>query len=533
MKNEKTRARILVVDDDRIILDSLGEFLRLEGYDVSAAVSFKEAMHLVDVDRVDLVISDVNMPGGNGFELLHVVRKRFPEVVTIMMTGYGTIESAVEAIKMGAFDYLTKPIIDEELKVCVERAIAQQAILRENRALRERLDQRCGFEAVIGQDHRMLKVLDLVEAVADSKVTVLVQGASGTGKSLIAEVIHQRGERRDKPFVEVSCGAIPETLLESELFGHARGAFTGAVANKPGKFKAASGGTIFLDEVGMASPGLQVKLLRFLQSHQFEPVGSNQTETVDVRVILATNVDLEAEVAAGRFREDLFYRINVVAIDMPPLCERLGDVPLLAQRFLERFTAESRREILGFDDEAMQALQRYHWPGNVRELENAVERAVVLCKGHYLGVGDLPPKLRDWSQEAVLTGHYTPMPLKEALEGPEKRIIEAALRANGWNRQVTARQLGINRTTLYKKMKRFGLDPDRGGREPTDAGHQTASPVPPASSEPVLPPGASRCDPPEAKPAQFDPLQAPGVPRVVSAGASADPFPDSRTFDAE
>lgn len=449
---------ILVVDDDRIILDSLAEFLRVEGYGTETAASFKSALQVMERQPVDLIISDLNMPGGNGFELLHVVRKRYPETVLIMMTGYGTIESAVEAIKMGAFDYLTKPIIDDELKVCVERALNQRMILRENRVLKERLDQRYGLEAVVGQDYRMLKVLDLVETVADSNVTVLVRGPSGTGKSLIATVIHQRSERRNKPFVEVGCGAIPETLLESELFGHVRGAFTGAVVDKPGKFKAADGGTVFLDEVSAASPALQVKLLRFMQSHQFEPVGSNKTETVDVRVILASNVDLEAEVAAGRFREDLFYRVNVITIEIPPLCERVSDIPLLAANFLDHFKAEMKREILDFDEEVMHVLQCYHWPGNVRELQNTVERAVVLCKERYITTRSLPSKLAqsvETSKEAE-TLHHTS--LKEALEEPEKRIIEAALRANGWNRQLTAQQLDINRTTLYKKMKRYDLE---------------------------------------------------------------------------
>jgi DNA-binding NtrC family response regulator len=436
----------------------LGEFLRIEGYAVEPASSIKDALRVMADQSVDLVVSDVNLPGGSGFELLHVIRRRYPQTVAIMMTGYGTIESAVEAIKMGAYDYLTKPIIDDELRVCVERALNQQAILRENQVLKERLGQRYGLDAVVGQDFRMVKVFDLVEAVADSKVTVLLQGPSGTGKSLIAKVIHQQSERRDRPFVEVSCGAIPETLLESELFGHARGAFTGAVANKAGKFKAAAGGTIFLDEVSAASPALQVKLLRFLQSHEFEPVGSNRTETVDVRVLLASNLDLEEEVKAGRFREDLFYRINVVTIEMPSLADRLGDIALLAKSFLDQYNAEMGREILGYDDEALNALQAHHWPGNVRELENAVERAVVLCKGRYITAADLPPRVTESADPVEPPMIWRPMPLRQALEAPEKRIIEAALRANGWNRQLTAQQLGINRTTLYKKMKRYGLE---------------------------------------------------------------------------
>ncbi len=462
-----TKARVLIVDDDRIILDSLGEFLRFEGYAVMTARSFTEAMRTVDQDTVELIICDVNMPGGNGFELLHAVRKRAPETAIIMMTGYGTIESAVEAIKMGAYDYLTKPIIDDELKLCTERALAQQAIVRENRVLKERLLRRDGIANIIGQDYRMRKVFDLVESVASSDVTVLIHGASGTGKSLLARAIHQESDRQSGPFVEISCGAIPETLLESELFGHARGAFTGAVKNKPGKFKAADHGTIFLDEIAAASPALQVKLLRALQSHEFEPLGSNKTEVVDVRVILATNVDLAAEVREGRFREDLYYRVHVVSIEMPTLAQRVGDIPLLAKSFLERFQEETERAVTGpmdFDRESLEALQRYHWPGNVRELENAVLRAVVLCKGRTITTEHLPPTiieavadLLDTVCQAETGLNCEPKPLREALEAPEKRIIESALRANGGNRQLTAQQLCINRTTLYKKMKRYGL----------------------------------------------------------------------------
>ena len=452
--------RVLVVDDDRIILESLCEFLRLEHYEVETAAAFAPALQILERGGVDLILCDVNMPGGNGFELLSCVRKRFPEIVVVMMTGYGTIESAVEAIKMGAYDYLTKPIIDDELKVCIERAVAQQALLRENRILRDTLDLRFGLENVVGHDYRMLKMFDLVESVAPSRVTVLVQGASGTGKSLIAKVIHQRSGRGDKPFVEVSCGALPETLLESELFGHVRGAFTGATANKPGKFKAAHGGTLFLDEISAASPALQLKLLRVLQTHQFEPVGSNKTETVDVRVLLACNTNLEAEVKAGRFREDLYYRINVVTVEMPTLADRVGDIPLLARHFLNRFSAEMNRLITDFEPSAMQVLMSHSWPGNVRELENVIERGVVLCKGHQIAIEDLPPKLLTTASTRPEPSpvNYNPLPLSEALKEPEKRILEAALRANGWNRNLTARQLVINRTTLYKKMKRYGLD---------------------------------------------------------------------------
>jgi DNA-binding NtrC family response regulator len=449
---------VLIVDDNRISLDALGSSLGRRGFRVTAAESFVDAIRLMDRERIDIVVADAGIPGGNGFELLHVVRRRWPDVVFIMMTAYGTIEGAVEAIKMGAFDYLTKPLDEEELKVCIERAEAQRRIIRENRMLKDALETRFGLQSVVGQDYRMIKLFDLVESVAPSNVTVLLQGASGTGKSMIARVVHQLSDRNSKPFVEVSCGAIPETLLESELFGHVRGAFTGAIANKPGKFKAAHGGTIFLDEISSASPGLQVKLLRVLQTQQFEPVGSNKTETVDTRVILATNLDLESEMKAGRFREDLYYRINVVPIDMPTLAERISDIPLLAKHFIERVSHDLKRPICEVDDEVLRVLQRYSWPGNVRELENVIERAVVLCRGRAIQVGDLPDKVVADAAASPSPDRYEPVTLKDALAEPEKRIIQSALRANDWNRQVTAEQLGINRTTLYKKMKRYGLD---------------------------------------------------------------------------
>lgn len=458
IRSDQASVRVLVVDDDRIILDSLSELLQFEGYEVVAAASLREAVDLLEEEPVDLILCDVNIPGGNGLELLHLAKRRFPAAVSIMMTGYGTIESAVESIKMGAYDYLTKPIVDDELTVCLERALAQQAILRENRTLKERLDERFGLDQIIGHDYRMLRVFDLIETVAATNVSVLIRGPSGTGKSMVARVLHHRGDRRGGPFVEVSCGAIPESLLESELFGYAKGAFTGAVARKEGKFKAAHGGTLFLDEIDAASPALQVKLLRVLQSREFEPVGSNDTETVDVRVLLATNADLEREVREGRFREDLYYRVNVVTIEMPSLAERIADVPILAKFFVTRHAEEMGRPIAGIDDEAVQVLQRYSWPGNVRELEHTIARAVVLCKGRRITLRDLPDKLLAQADEIESPESAAGLTLKEALEQPERRIIEAALRANGWSRQRTAAQLGINRTTLYKKMKQYGLE---------------------------------------------------------------------------
>jgi DNA-binding NtrC family response regulator len=454
--------RILLVDDDRIIVDSLSEFLRLEKYEVDGVSSVDAALIKLSANRYNIIITDVNMPGAHGFELLRTAHDRYPESVCIVITAYGTIESAVEAIKMGAYDYLTKPLADDDVRLVVQRAVQQQSLLTENRVLRQQLDMRYGLDSVVGHDYRMLKIFDLVETVADTKSTILISGESGTGKSLVAHAIHHRSSRKNKPCIEVSCGAIPENLLESELFGHVKGSFTGAVADKDGKFAAAEGGTLFLDEINSASPALQVKLLRVLQEKRYEQVGSNTTKTTDVRVILASNVDLKKEVDAGRFRQDLYYRINVVTIPMPSLVERLGDIPLLAAHFLRKYCQENSREILDFTPEAMSALQRHHWPGNVRELENAIERAVVLCKNRHIGVEDLPNTVHDETATPSLTPkvEFSPTSLKLALEEPERQIIEAALRLNNWNRQTTAEMLQINRTTLYKKMKHFGLEYD-------------------------------------------------------------------------
>lgn len=457
-KVAEAKAHILIVDDDDIILDSLQEFLRLEGYEVDIARSYEEAVSALEKADFNVAITDVNMPGSSGFELLRVCRQHYPETVVVMITGYGTIDSAVEAIKMGAYDYLTKPIIDDELRLAVERALQQQSLIRENRTLRQQLEHRYQLQNIVGQDYKMLKVFDLIESVADSKTTILILGESGTGKSMIARAVHAHSRRADKPFIELACGAIPESLLESELFGHIKGSFTGAMTDKIGKFQAGDSGTIFLDEISTATPGLQIKLLRVLQERQFEPVGSNETKSVDVRVILATNTNLAKDVAEGRFRQDLYYRINVVTIHLPPLRERIGDIPLLSEHFLRKYNAQNGREVLGFTDQAMEFLQRYSWPGNVRELENIVERAVVLSKSKYIEVSDLPsPVLEHLQPDKAAETSYKPVSLKRALEDPEKRIIELALRANNWNRQSTAEVLKINRTTLYKKMKRYGL----------------------------------------------------------------------------
>jgi DNA-binding NtrC family response regulator len=453
------KGSLLLVDDDRHVLASMAEWLREQAYQVDTASGCPEAMQVLARKNYDVVLADIRLGDDDGFDILARCRRNHPNTSVIMITGYGTVEAAVEAIRAGAFDFLTKPLIDQELEMAIERALNQRKVIEENENLKAQLDMRFGMENIIGRDHRMLRIYDMIDAVADTKATVLISGESGTGKSLIARAIHRRSSRRDKPFVEVACGALPETLLESELFGHVAGAFTGATGDKVGKFMQASQGTIFLDEISTASPGMQVKLLRVLQDFEFEQVGGTRTFTVDIRVILATNEDLAAAVAGGRFRQDLFYRVNVINIELPALRERISDIPLLARHFLEQVCQDAGKTVRGFADEAMAALQGYRWPGNVRELQNVIERAVLLGKRDVIGLEDLPPGLAAAGPIPVEpVGNRT---LKQALEAPERQIILDVLEAHDWNRHATAEALGINRTTLYKKMKRLGLEEPR------------------------------------------------------------------------
>lgn len=451
---------LLLVDDDKFILDAMADYLRGIGHRVEAARSAKEAQDRIVEAPFDAIICDINMPDEDGFQLLEFAQQKSPETPVILITGFGTIENAVDAIRQGAFDYLTKPLIDDELNFCIQRALGQRQIVQENKHLKAQLDQRFGLGNIIGRDYKMVKMFDLIESVADTRTTVLILGESGTGKTMTARAIHQLSTRRDKPFVEVACGALPDTLLESELFGHVAGSFTGAVHDKVGKFLQADGGTIFLDEIATASPSLQVKLLRVLQDREFEAVGGNKTHKVDIRLILATNADLEEDVAKGKFRQDLYYRINVITLMQPPLRDRMGDIPLLLQHYLDEYQKQTGRKVSGFTEQAVQLLQRYSWPGNVRELLNVVERAVVLCKRNAIGVEDLPDNIRRGATipEALQARAGNGANLKAALANPERQIILDALESNGWNRQNTAELLGINRTTLYKKMKKYGIE---------------------------------------------------------------------------
>jgi DNA-binding NtrC family response regulator len=451
---------ILVVDDEPLVRRSLSEFLTLQGYTVSIAANGREALDLLRDYSADIVITDLKMPEIGGLQLLKQIKKSYPETRVIMVTGFASIESAVEAIREGAYDYVTKPIVDKEIKIVIERLVQQKQLQEENIKLKEQLAEgrRERFHNIVGKDEKMQKIYTLIEAIATTRATVLIHGESGTGKRLIAHAVHKyNAEERDKPFVEVSCGALTETLLESELFGHVRGAFTGAIKDKPGRFALANGGSIFLDEIDAFTPALQVKLLRVLQEGEFERVGDNKTAKVDVRVIAATNQKLEELIAQGKFRKDLFYRLNIISIEIPPLRERKQDIPLLVEDFIQKHSRHIRKKIEGVAAEAMERLMDYSWPGNIRELENVIERAIILTKGPRIIIDDLPDFLNHVKEKEALAENNNHLKLKDALKDPEKELILKALESANWNRNEAAGILGINRTTLYKKMHKLGL----------------------------------------------------------------------------
>jgi DNA-binding NtrC family response regulator len=452
--------KLLLVDDDAWLLDSMSGWLGDQGFRVSTAASVLQAQKQLEASPFDLCLADVCLDREDGFTLLKWSRKRLPDLPVVMMTGYGGPDSGVDAVAAGAFDLLTKPIIDQELLTTLNRAAEQKKIAVENKLLKEQLDRRSGLENILSHDPRMIEIFDIIDSVADTKATVLITGENGTGKSMIARAIHRRSSRSKQPFVEVACGALPDNLLESELFGHTEGAFTGAHQAKVGKFAHAHQGTIFLDEIGTASTALQIKLLRVLQEFEFEPVGGNKTISVDSRCILATNEDLAKAVEAGKFRQDLYYRINIIHFELPALRQRPADIPVLVEHFLQKNLADLPKEIHGFTPEAMEVMLNYQWPGNIRELENVIQRAVLLTKRPTIGVELLPPALLATSSPGsrVSFGIAPGQTLREALEGPERQIILEVLRANAFSRNLTADYLGINRTTLYKKMKRLGLD---------------------------------------------------------------------------
>jgi DNA-binding NtrC family response regulator len=452
----------------------MAEWLSSVGYAVQTANSIEQTNKTLAKETFDLFLCDVRFDDGDGLALLKKVRKKFPNMPVLMMTGYAGPDAARESIANGAFELLTKPIIDDELHTALSRALNQKNIADENEQLKQQLDRRFGLESIVSHDLRMLKIFEMIDNVADSRASILITGENGTGKSMIARAIHKKSSRRKAPFVEVACGALPDTLLESELFGHVAGSFTGATHNKVGKFQLSDKGTIFLDEIGTASQALQVKLLRVLQELQFEPLGGTETISVDTRTILATNENLDKAVADGKFRQDLFYRVNVIHIELPALRERRDDIPVLADHFLRSACKEFDRQVDGFTTSAMNRMLSHAWPGNIRELENVIQRAVLLTKTKSVDCESLPRSLSGEPNQLALSSGDASLQsvsasqcnvssdlqqtLSEALEGPERQIILEVLKSNDWNRNVTADKLGINRTTLYKKMKKLGIE---------------------------------------------------------------------------
>ncbi|MCP4754282.1 MAG: sigma-54-dependent Fis family transcriptional regulator [Proteobacteria bacterium] len=439
--------KILIVDDELIMRESLGGWLERDGYEVSKATSGEEALEMINVTRFDILLVDIKMEGMSGIELLKQVKENDSDAAVIMITAYGSISTSIEAMKLGADDYLLKPFDPGELGVLIERILNDRAKTIENLYLREQYKERTRFESMIGQSPKMQKIFDLIEDISPIESTVLITGETGTGKGLAAKAIHTKSPRRAGPFMGINCGAIPEHLMESELFGYQKGAFTDAKENKKGKLELANGGTLFLDEIGEISMRMQIDLLRVLEERVFYRVGGTQPIETDFRIVAATNMNIEEAVKIGRFREDLYYRLNVISFAMPPLRERKEDIPLLAEQFLFRFSKEMNKAIERIDREAMDEMMLYEWPGNIRELENAIERAVVVCKEEKILLADLPIAIPEQSN------HRISGTLKEI----ERETIRRTLEENKWNVSKSSKILGIDRSTLYSKIKIYGL----------------------------------------------------------------------------
>lgn len=447
------RANILIVDDEKNAREGLRAALE-DKYEVYVAADASQAMNILESERIDMMLSDLKMPGEDGLRLIERVLALPHRPVCLLMTAYGSVETAVEAMKKGATDYLAKPLNLDEVELIVAHHLKARRLERENQELREKVAEREGLGEIIGRSRAIVEVLDVVRQVAPSKATVLIQGESGTGKELVARAIHNLSPRRDGPMVTVHCAALSAQLLESELFGHEKGAFTGAVERRIGRFEAAGGGTIFLDEIGEIDPATQVKVLRVLGERSFERVGSTKTIHVDVRLVAATNKDLRKLVDEGKFRDDLFFRLNVVPIQMPPLRERPEDIPMLVRAFLAEFNRENGANVRGFSQEAMERMLGYGWPGNVRELRTAVEHAVVLCRGDEAGLRELPAAVRG---EGVEAGGAVAGGEELSWADSEKRLIVRALEQTGGNRAEAARRMGMSRRTLHRKLNRYGL----------------------------------------------------------------------------
>ena len=449
--------KILVADDESSHRQMIEAVLTAEGYEVTQAEDGQAAISAVEEKFYDLVIMDVRMPNVDGIQALQKIKQISPDIPVIIMTAYASVGSAVEALKSSAYDYLIKPLDIDELKILVAKALRFHQLEQENIYLKERLNDRFDFSNIIGRSPSMTKLFETVALVAPSAATVLIAGESGTGKELIANAIHQNSPRKDQPFIKVNCAALPETLLESELFGHEKGAFTGAIARKQGRFQLAHNSSILLDEVAEMAPTTQAKILRVLQEREFEPVGSTQTIKVDTRVIVATNKILEKEIQEGRFREDLYYRLNVVTVDVPPLRQRREDIPLLADFFLKQYAEKNRRPIEGFTPRATDLLMRHDWPGNVRELENIIERAVIMARGEMITPMEFPIDLQNLDED--LKASRIDLTPGRSLKEVEKVVILRTLEEVEGNRTHAARILGISRRTLQLKLKEYGINP--------------------------------------------------------------------------